>query len=1115
MRNVKYTNAGAGSGKTYTLTHQLADHLSGNNVPKISPSEVIVTTFTKAAAAEIVTRARQVLIENDMVKEAAQLDSAAIGTVHSVAQKFLNKYWYAIHSTPNQEVLSSADKKSYRNRSISQLLDNSDYSAERKAINAYTEEFSPKGALNADNPNFWMDDLEGIISKITYYDMQPSEVKASIEQSKASVRSFFSNKDITQDQNPYTALRNAYIEEANAAYRTKQTDTNYKEFIKRQKISTTCTYANLLNLYEWATGIGFDQDKLDKAKIILTCSHYGDIICNCIDAIFNLAQAWMADYSAFKRANSIIDYDDMEKGLLEILNNEGVAKEIGKSFKLVMVDEFQDSNSMQIKIFDRLSEIISDNDSNAQSSWVGDPNQAIYGFRGTDSKLINHVVKDVEKNPPLKNSYRSRKSLVDTFNKVFAQKGLFSEMTELSAVRKDKEGMQKSVQRWYFQDKSEKDYTDNIARHIKAIVESRKYQVEDKDSKQLRDLEYNDIAILCRRNTEINTIAKSLRAESIPVYAPEKDIIDNAEVQLLLSLLELAANRDNKHEIASVLHLLYDWSTEEILTSRLDSVKKNTDWMPKGCPELATVDTVIKDIRKNKDLTISEKLTMFILELGLNDKMNKWGATEVRCQNMSTLVNTSKNFESYCKRFNVEAYSILEFRKYLNNLDEFDVSKETSSKSVKVYTYHGSKGLEWPMVILYSLDYSDYNEENFMVREYFGLHEIQGTAKEGEIIPSYTIHYFPTPISKAHALFSNSSIKDTTLYKDSLNRLKDEMKRLLYVGATRARDYLVLLDSAFYYNDTKGGLNRLSEIGLTTADFDSIDISIAAITPDKPENVGRAPGMNADQATIDAYNERNRKMEEYKQVLEDIKAYRARRAAPKLYTLRDIADIEDQKFDPRYINPSKLGKSDASKAVEPKMLTVRELPENSIFAKIDEGENNSESISGKAPMNKVGTCIHNIYAACPSKGTEPTAEEREQFISIAKQIITNFNLNTVLTSPEEIVDSLYALYAWLTDRYGTATAILHEYPFNFPLNDEQVIKGEIDLIWQTAEGDVVVDFKNIDGTADELLTPGSKHYVGNHYIPQLLAYKDRLVSAGHTVIDCVLYYNIGKAVIFK
>jgi len=84
MKNIHYISAGAGSGKTYTLTETLVNLVKDN---KCSPSEVILTTFTELAAAEFRQKAYDALVKAKRYDDAAALDSASIGTVHSVALK--------------------------------------------------------------------------------------------------------------------------------------------------------------------------------------------------------------------------------------------------------------------------------------------------------------------------------------------------------------------------------------------------------------------------------------------------------------------------------------------------------------------------------------------------------------------------------------------------------------------------------------------------------------------------------------------------------------------------------------------------------------------------------------------------------------------------------------------------------------------------------------------------------------------------------------------------------------------------------------------------------------------------------------------------------------------
>ncbi|MBP5203051.1 MAG: UvrD-helicase domain-containing protein, partial [Candidatus Methanomethylophilaceae archaeon] len=91
MKNIQYINAGAGSGKTWTLTDKLAQLIQDG---KTTPSRVILTTFTDPAAEEFRQKARVKLVEKGLHDRAAELDSAMIGTVHSVALRYIRKYWY-------------------------------------------------------------------------------------------------------------------------------------------------------------------------------------------------------------------------------------------------------------------------------------------------------------------------------------------------------------------------------------------------------------------------------------------------------------------------------------------------------------------------------------------------------------------------------------------------------------------------------------------------------------------------------------------------------------------------------------------------------------------------------------------------------------------------------------------------------------------------------------------------------------------------------------------------------------------------------------------------------------------------------------------------------------
>ena len=98
MKNVTYINAGAGSGKTYRLTETLTALIKEK---KVKPSEVILTTFTTKAANEFKEKAKAFLYDEGLYDAAIELDHAMIGTVHSVCQRLIGKYWFHLGLSPS------------------------------------------------------------------------------------------------------------------------------------------------------------------------------------------------------------------------------------------------------------------------------------------------------------------------------------------------------------------------------------------------------------------------------------------------------------------------------------------------------------------------------------------------------------------------------------------------------------------------------------------------------------------------------------------------------------------------------------------------------------------------------------------------------------------------------------------------------------------------------------------------------------------------------------------------------------------------------------------------------------------------------------------------------
>ena len=103
--NIHFISAGAGSGKTYTLTEKLEELLSKDEV---SPTGVIATTFTRLAAGELKERVRQKLIESGKLTTANQMEQSLIGTVNSVCGELLSRFTFEAGLPPDQTVVEES-----------------------------------------------------------------------------------------------------------------------------------------------------------------------------------------------------------------------------------------------------------------------------------------------------------------------------------------------------------------------------------------------------------------------------------------------------------------------------------------------------------------------------------------------------------------------------------------------------------------------------------------------------------------------------------------------------------------------------------------------------------------------------------------------------------------------------------------------------------------------------------------------------------------------------------------------------------------------------------------------------------------------------------------------
>lgn len=152
--------------------------------------------------------------------------------------------------------------------------------------------------------------------------------------------------------------------------------------------------------------------------------------------------------------------------------------------------------------------------------------------------------------------------------------------------------------------------------------------------------------------------------------------------------------------------------------------------------------------------------------------------------------------------------------------------------------------------------------------------------------------------------------------------------------------------------------------------------------------------------------------------------------------------------------------------------------------------------------NAIGTFVHHVM--CLWQTNEPSKSTIEK---MAAEYGVEVDANV-------LINSIRNFWDWLRKTYGEGGEILCETPFDYLSDNGQYISGEIDLIYRTAEGDVLVDYKTYHG-ADSLTDPESKFYAGK-YSGQIELYEQALRRSGSRVRDrLICYLTLGWLVRFE
>ena len=598
--------AGAGTGKTHTMVERCLDRLFHPTHP-IYLDQILMVTFTEAAAAEMKRRIAEKLnrrfdaetlaglktaaqIKQRIAEQLALLDTAEIGTLHSIALGLVLEHSHELRLSPQLRTLSPAERDALEKEALAETLDAgcraTSPSAEsirqwmRQAgvnkIRAWILQLhdhtqllpAPKQWMRqqrqryeAANPDLWLRWLSESLPQ--WNDAFLPALKNGAE-SCPNLQSCINELEtlhLTQPDAP-NALAACFHNIAAADQSWPQGQKTRARKPLKEFFQDALFFESLFwDKKENQPGLSpLLQDWEQCRRQILT--------------LLQLTEDFQKHFRQRKKEREALDFHDMEQFALDLLcgpNRAGeteIARETQARFKYVFADEYQDITPAQDAI---LRALCRQGDS-ANLFLVGDEKQSIYRFRGATPKLLQHYQSDWKRRSKsavihLQDNFRSHPQLLRFFNDFFeslSQQAAgfpYNSGDQLLPAQSANNSINPAAGppvEFHLALKTKKNRTDArtleahiIARRIRSIIDG-KTKILDADTQKPRPAKWADFAILLRSLTptiQANSPAGAARLLSqvfrhyeIPVQMPADNFFDLPEIQDLLALLKILDN---------------------------------------------------------------------------------------------------------------------------------------------------------------------------------------------------------------------------------------------------------------------------------------------------------------------------------------------------------------------------------------------------------------------------------------------------------------------------------------------------------------------------------------------------------------------------------------------
>ncbi len=855
-------SAAAGSGKTAVLTERIIKTLLDKEHPT-DITELLIVTFTNAAAAEMRERigkalgaaAAQEPKNRHLQKQLMLLPSAKIRTIDSFCNDILKTNSERVAVSPSYRIGDAAEQQLLA-YSIFEVMINSIYDGNLPEVSEALE-FEELADCLTDSKK--MDRLAEVFYSLY---MQLSCAEGGVDEISKLREVYNPASFVSQEKTIYGRHFINRLREACAHYKNiflkdmaelatgSPEEQDYVSAMrdataKLELIISAESFADISSLLDAKTEslprkkAGAELSELQelakehKSKCQAALRSFKKIfsadtdewrylflgLYSRIGTLYKFMKYFDDAYLAEKRARAMFGYHDIERFVYQILWNDGkktdAARAMASEYKAVYIDEYQDVNALQNKIFEALSK-------KRNRFMVGDIKQSIYSFRSAEPEIFAKMKKSF---PPcdaseasdaasvfMSANFRCDAGIVDLVNGIFDK--LFSlvgdnigykDADKLTFAKCDIPDIKlgRDIPTVLIAEDPGTEAESDERKSVLPMVVAEKIR-ELLDYGELNDgspIMPKDIAIIMRNaRGRASDYAAALKSVGIPAKTEaEKNIFLNSEILLVLCLLNTIDNPRRDIYLAGLLRSpIFDFSADELYLiasgSKKEALYKKVVEYCAANPDFQKGGLFLQKLSEYRDIAESSGADELIYKLYNETGLTALAAENGSLENLTVLYNYARTFEASTYK---GLHSFISFiNTVIDRNGEFQPPKDnTAGDEVNIMTVHTSKGLEYPVVFFVDAQ-----------------KKIQKSGSDDASKLTYSGGYgISFCLRTPSGLGVVESPVDTAVREREREIRFEEEMRVLYVALTRARERLFIVGSTA--NDPQDYIDKMRAAG--------------------------------------------------------------------------------------------------------------------------------------------------------------------------------------------------------------------------------------------------------------------------------------------------------------